>query len=318
MPIINWLTFALASLPLCAKQVETPTKITIQPLAGEYDFTAPRSTETQYYDVTSDFVRLDLDGSVICTETYHMQLKCTPGPTSDRYICKHFHYSDSFGVNVSIPVLENWTYEFQKTPTGCDEKGQVFGIDHSRFDQLTDSNGNPLAPTKAYLVYNTFIDFHGFCDEFASPTLEGGGIQDLRQLGQTVIHAAANTQPPTNLGKDTKPGSFYRNGEITLHLKGMTRIGSSTCAIVEFDSGRGTFKMLLEPMPKMNVETEGSSHYFGDIFIDLASNRPVKVDLRELVVSETSVPIPSERKVHAIHDRRTVIKAITKHAYEQK
>ena len=53
---------------------------------------------------------------------------------------------------------------------------------------------------KAYYVYNAFIDFHGFCNVFAEPTTGGKGIQDLKSIGDKIVHAAAFTEPPVNLG----------------------------------------------------------------------------------------------------------------------
>ena len=56
----------------------------------------------------------------------------------------------------------------------------MFGIDHAKFENLVDANGQPLPVDKAYYVYNAFIDFHAFCNVFAEPMAGGKGIQDLK------------------------------------------------------------------------------------------------------------------------------------------
>jgi hypothetical protein len=50
----------------------------------------------------------------------------------------------------------------------------------------------------------------------ARPTAGGGGIQELRRIGQQIVHASAFTEPPLNLGSGIKKGSVFRNGEWDL------------------------------------------------------------------------------------------------------
>ncbi len=217
-----------------------------------------------------------------------------------------------FGSNpeTAVPSLENWTYPFQGTAAGIDEKGQVFGIDHAKFDKLADAKGQPLPADKAYFVYNTFIDFHSFCNVFAEAAPEGKGIQDLKRIGQKIVHAASFTEPPVNLGSNIAKGSVFKNGEVTLELKGVSVVDGAACAIVAFDSGQSSFQMIINPIPNMEVRTVGSSHYKGDLYIDLATRWVRKVTMDELVVSETSVPmVPT--KVNGVIERSSTIRNTT-------
>ena len=62
------------------------------------------------------------------------------------------------------------------------------------------------------------------------------------------------------------------------------------------------------------------SHYFGDMYIDLATHWPRKVEMRELVVSQTTVPLPGgaePMKVQSAIERQTTIKMVTKEEYEK-
>lgn len=68
-------------------------------------------------------------------------------------------------AEVEIPALKNWAYIFHEP--GIDKKGQLFGISHEKFENLTDAKGKSLPSDQTYHVYNTFIDFHSFCNVFA-------------------------------------------------------------------------------------------------------------------------------------------------------
>ncbi len=292
-------------------------------LQQEFDLGQARSPGTRYFDMVTTIVSFGLGGERGDPETFRVKLKCisqgAAAGAADQYTCRRFVYVKANGTQLEIPALEGWTYPFKKTASGSDEKGQVLGIDHSRFEQLTDNNGNLLPPDKSYFIYNTFIDFHAFCDEFATPVANGKGIQHIKKIGQRIVHAAANSTPPVNLGGNVKKGSYFKNGEITLTLKGISIVDDAPCAIVEFDSGASSFKMLIELRPGMEIKTVGASHYFGDIYVDLASRWPRRVEMRELVISETKVPKPGDKTtmtVNAILERQTLIKAVTKELYE--
>ena len=116
-----------------------------------------------------------------------------------------------------------------------------------------------------------------FCNDFAEPNIEGNGIQSLTKIGQKIIDAGAYSEPPVNLGSQIAEGSTFKNGEITLELKGLSIIDDKPCALIEFDSGESSFKMKMQPMPDMDIEVVGGSHYKGDIYLDLESNWVIKV-----------------------------------------
>lgn len=288
------------------------------------DLGGDRAAGTRYYDMKTSVIHYDADGTRGDMDIYRVKLRCDPQADSAdggaRYTCKQFIYEKPNGEEVSIPALEGWTYTFKMTDTGMDEKGQVFGIDHTRFQGLTDSRGAALGPDKSYMIYNTFIDFHGFCDLFPVPATSGKGVQHLTRIGQSVVLDASNSSPPVNLGTHIKEGSYFKNGEITLALKGLSLVDDAPCAIVEFDSGDSSFMMLMEPMPGMEVKTLGGSHYFGDIYIDLASLWPRKVAMRELVICETNVPMTggsAPMLIATTIERQSTIKAVGQEAYER-
>lgn len=282
-------------------------------LRQTFSLGSERSQETQYYLMETKLINYALDGKRVGTDVFRLRLKCVPakvaGKDGDEYTCAKFTLQMDGKPEVEIPALRNWAYVFKTLPTGIDKKGQLFGIDHARFENLVDTGGKTIPPNKAYLAYNAFIDFHAFCNTFAERTEGGGGIQDLKSIGQKIVHEAAFTEPPVNLGSNVAEGSSFKNGEITLELKGLSMVAGATCAIVGFDSGESSFKMTIKPMPNMEVRSIGSSHYKGDIYIDLVTNWVQKATMDELVVTETTLPMPPG-KINAVIERNTIIRNV--------
>lgn len=265
------------------------------------------------------FIHIGFDGKRTGTETYIIKLRCVPaalsGQGGDEYTCREFQLRINDGQAVTIPALQDWTYMFN-LGSGKDEKGQVFGIPHNKFEDIADSLGKPLFAPIRYAVYNNFIDFHAFCDVFARPAQDGAGIQDLKKIGQKIVHSSAFTEAPVNLGSGIKAGSFFRNGEVTLELKGVSAVDGAACALVGYDSGESTLKMIMPLGADKEIVTTGASEYMGDIFIDLAMRWVRKVTLDEFVVTETRMPGPMP-KMNAYTVRHILMRLISKEEYEK-
>jgi hypothetical protein len=310
------LTMICHSITLAAGAPKRPDDAILR---QTFDLGGPRTAQAQVFDMETRVITYAPDGKRVNTDLLKLGLKCTParmsGKAADEYTCTRFTVQFGTGQEVTIPALAGWTYLFKNTATGLDDKGQVFGIDHAKFDNLTDANGQALPADKDYYVYNAFIDFHGFCNVFAEPTAGGQGIQDLKTLGQRIVHAAAFTEPPVNLGRNIAPGSTFKNGEVTLELKGLGLVDGTACALLGFDSGQSSFQMVVKPLPNMEVRAVGASHYKGDIYVDLTTHWVRKVTMDELVVAESTVPtLPN--KISAVMERNTLIRNVTPQAGE--
>jgi hypothetical protein len=290
-------------------------------LETSYDLGKERTPQPQWYEMETKVTNFALDGKRLGVDSYKILLECVPKGSSGsdpvEYKCKRYTVTMNGAVPYTIPALEGWSYVFDSKKQRTDQKGPVLGIEHAKFEKLVDSNGKPLSTDVTYFVYNTFIDFHAFCNVFAEPTVAGHGIQDLKQIGQKVVHEAAFSEPPVDLGSGVKEGSKFRNGEITLEFKGLTRVGNAACALIGFDSGESSFTMIMQPMPSMEITTTGSSHYFGDIAIDLLTRWVRHVAMKEIVVSETKLPMPPN-KMNSVVERALTIASISKEEFEQK
>ena len=269
-----------------------------------FNLTGEHSSETQYFVLESKLFTLAPTGKRVSTDVFKLRLKYE----QDNYTCVQFTIKLGKAKEISIPALENYSYTYFD---GLDEQNQVFGINHNKFENLKDQNGNVIPQDKMYHVYNAFIDFHAFCNVFPFPTSEGKGVQDLTRIGQKIIHASANSQPPTNLGSNIAEGSFFKNGEITLEFKGLGVVNKKTCALLGIDSGESSFKMIMNLSPEIKITTVGSSHYFGDIYKDLSTNWVKKVTFNEIVVNETTMPMPPN-KIHSVVERNILIQNVSR------
>lgn len=279
-------------------------------LKQEFNLAGERTQKTQYFFMKSECINYALNGKRLSKDICKIYLKWVPAKiaeqASDELTCVKFAVQFGDAPEVTIPSLENWSYS---PNNGIDEKNQVFGIDHSKFENLKDINDNVIPTVKAYHVYNAFIDFHGFCNVFAEPTPDENGIQNLKKIGQKIVHAAAFSEAPTHLGKNILDGSFFKNGEITLEFKGLSFTNDRECTLIGFDSGESSFKMIVKPTPDFEVVAVGSSHYKGDIYKDLASNWVQKVTFDEIVITEATMPMPPN-KVNAVVERNGVIRNV--------
>jgi hypothetical protein len=259
-------------------------------LGAEYTLGSERSAEQRHYEMETRLVTFAPNGEVTERVTYRLLLAATPpkaGESHDAtYRCQSLTVTVDDGPERALPSLAGWSYPF--TLYADDETRPPLGIPHEPFVNLTDNTGQPLDPSVRYLVYNNFIDFHGFCDLFVRPTTEGGGIQDLKRIGDQVVHAAAHSEPRIDLGEVIGEGSKFKNGEITLGFRGLTVVDDVPCALIAFDSGDASYHMLMTPAPNMEIEVVGRSHYQGELSLELDSGWVRKGYLTEMVVSEVT------------------------------
>jgi hypothetical protein len=287
----------------CALLVATPTGARGQSarlaeeLRGPFDLGGDWSPGVQYFKEETQYVHLGFDGKRTGTETYVLKLKCVPaafsGKDGDKYTCAAFEYRVNDGESLSVPALAGWSYVSTVEAQTSDSGATLFGIPHSRFEGLTNSRGTKLPPAISYSIYNCFIDFHSFHDVFARPSDSGKSIRDLRSVGQKIVHYSAFSEPPINLGAGFKEGSVFRNGEVSLEFKGLSLVDGAACALVGYDSGESTLKMIMAAGPDKDMVINGGSQYKGDLTIDLASRWLRKATMDEFVVTQVRLPGPA-------------------------
>jgi len=212
----------------------------------------------------------------------------SPGK-SVRWTCAWFALKIGESPEVTVPAMEGWSYDFNRG-VGIDEHGQVLGIPHAKFENLTDNKGKKLDAVVGYQVYNQFVQFHAYVDEFATPDLEGGkGIQDLKSIGDRIVFDEFSEDLPLAVGLIIKEGSIYKPGVETLELKGLSAVDGKPCVLLGIDGGEGSYVMVIEVMLNVNAKTVGGTRFFGDIYVDLASMWLKKAEITVVDVTETSM-----------------------------
>ena len=69
--------------------------------------------------------------------------------------------------------------------------------------------------------------------------------------------------------------------------------------------------MNMEPAPGFTVKTRGSSHYWGDLYVNLKTHWISHVEMEEVVVAQTKLPAPNN-PVSSVTVRHSVIRNIAK------
>jgi len=238
------------------------------------------------------YIHFGLNGSRLGTESYVLTLHCipktSPAGNFDEYTCLELQIQTIDGPPVTVPQLRNWTYIFNPTLSGADDRGPLWGISQEKFMNLADSQGKGLPFSIRYALYVSFIDFHSINDIFTRPMKFGKGIQDLKEIGQRIIHPASFIEASVKFGAEVKPGSTFRNGEVSLELKGVSFVDGVPCALVAYDAGESKVKMVITSGDQESV-TEGGDQYKGDVYVDLATRWVRKATLDEYMVQETRV-----------------------------
>jgi hypothetical protein len=130
------------------------------------------------------------------------------------------------------------------------------------------------------------------------------------------VHPGAFNEAPVSVTGVVRPGSVFRNGELTLELKGVSLVDDRPCALVNYDSGETTLKMaFIQGGDSENVFMEGGSQYTGDIYIDLASGWVRKVTLNESVVTQTYVTSRPD-KIPGNTVRHILLRSISQRDFE--
>jgi hypothetical protein len=261
-------------------------------LRGQFDLSSDRKREIQYFRMDTKYIHFALNGKRLDTESYVLRLQYTPktSPTGnvDEYTCLELQLQTKDSPAAAMPELRNWTYIFNPMLSGTDERGPLWGISQDKFMNLTDGLGRALPFSIRYAIYVNFIDFHSINDIFTRPMKFGKGIQDLKEIGQRIVHPASLMEAPVKFGVEIKPGSVFQNGEVSLELKGVSVVDGTPCALVAYDAGESNVKMVLPVSSNQESVTEGGSQYKGDMYVDLATRWVRKATLDEYQVAETS------------------------------
>ena len=245
----------------------------------EYNLGRERKREPRFYLVQHEVATHGSNGKPKSIDTYKMRLMCEPvdqstGNAAYKYTCTSFIVKRKNSPEVTIPSMEGWSYEFNKqllSREGLDSHGQMMGIPHAKFENLTDSNGAKLPIELPYQIYSAFTYFHTCCNMVVEPDQFDRYIGDLKRIGDKNESEISSTEVPINLGSVILDGSKYKTGITVLEFKGLSNVDDKPCAIIGYEEIGGTWVTFIQAMPLMKVKTVGGTQIRSDIYVDLAS-----------------------------------------------
>ena len=60
------------------------------------------------------------------------------------------------------------------------------------------------------------------------------------------MHPASFVEAQMHFGNEIRPGSTFRNGQVTLELVGVSTVEKAVCAMVEYDAGESSLRMIID------------------------------------------------------------------------
>jgi len=260
-------------------------------LEQEFNLEGNRSKKPQFYITQFEVAYHSSNGKQKWVDKFELYLTLNPSSSSvgdvDKFTCTKFSVQLKGGTKVTIPSLAGWSYNFNLKSLdkeGLDAKGLMFGIPHTKFEDLIDSKGQKLSIEAQYQVYSAFIYFHSYCNQLAEQS-----AQNLKKIGDQSVKDLTGLESPVNLGTKFLEGSKFLHGIETLEFKGLGVIDDKECAIIGFNERGGGYVMYIRPMPILKVKTVGGTRYSGDIYIDLESLWVKKVNVSIIDMTKTTM-----------------------------
>jgi len=268
------------------REPPSQAKASFRRAGGLPAFDWPRSeTGGRYYVQETQFVHIDSTAADRVRDLY-VQLRLVPAALSGKGgdECTVREFLIRSGANEPRPSgsLPAGSYVFGAATTASTRRARSSACP-CKFESLTTSRGAKLGASPAIPIYNSFIDFHSFCDSSPGRRREGG-IQDLKAIG----HRSTRRPSPSrrsNLGQGIKEGSVFRNGDIRLSFKGIGLV-TGRPARRQLRFGREHLEDD-RAMAGQDIVTEGGSEYLGTSISTWRPRWVRKVTLDEFVVTET-------------------------------
>jgi hypothetical protein len=141
-----------------------------------------------------------------------------------------------------------------------------------------------------------------------------GGIRQIKRIGDRVSTPGAHQEG----GWDFPPmvtDSTFANGDYDTMFTGLSNIDGKTCAILEYINADSRLSSKMQVTPKMLFDQDGTSNFWGHIYVDLESGKLIRGDLYEYVIVQIEGP-PLSEPMRLFERRLVEIEKITKEQYE--
>lgn len=134
-------------------------------------------------------------------------------------------------------------------------------------------------------------------------TESAGGISQIKRTGDKISNPGAGESTAWDFNTFIQDSDFT-NGEYDTMFTGVCMVDEKKCAVLEYVNTESRISNKTEVTPKITVEQEGTSNFWGRIFIDLETGILVKGDLYEYVVMH--VTMPGQNQPMRLFERRLI------------
>lgn len=116
-----------------------------------------------------------------------------------------------------------------------------------------------------------------------------GAIGKVKKIGDRITSPGAHQSG----GWDLPPlitDSHFTNGGYETIFTGICLLKGKKCAVLEYINTDSTLSSKMQMNPDAVFETEGTSNFWGHLYVDLESGKLIKGDLYEYVVMHVKNP----------------------------
>jgi hypothetical protein len=258
------------------------------------------------------------EGKINLDAEYDLSLKEAAGDVSYYSMRTVYYHGNSLGITQSREeLLSAFKREAVKIDKGTHlvkfawKKAKI-GQAKKNQKEINDWENLPFAVGFTYLLDFEHIDFPGQIDFSPFPnTLQGmkfmvnildahaqfdllrtesaGGINRIKKPGDKISNPGAGQSTAWDCNAFIQDSDFT-NGKYETMFTGICMLDGKKCAVLEYINSESRLRSKTRITPKMIVEQEGTSNFWGHIFIDLETGSLVRGDLYEYVVVHATMP----------------------------
>lgn len=141
-----------------------------------------------------------------------------------------------------------------------------------------------------------------------------GSISQIRKIGDRVTSPGAHQTG----GWDLPPlitDSKFTNGDYDTQFVGLGIVDGKTSAVLEYINSDSRLSSKIEMTSKLILDQDGTSNFWGHIFVDLESGKLIRGDLYEYVVAQIK-GVPHLSSMRVFERRYVEIVKITEDQFE--
>lgn len=289
----------LGSIPF-KKQSLKEYDLSFKDKKGDVDFFAMR---TVYYHGNSIGITQSRE-EFLCSFKREV-LEASPDSLLVKYTWKSFKEGRGSGPSDVItewkrhPFADGFTYQF-------DLNGAAY-LDAVDFDPVPKDQ---LGWKFAVNIMDAHAQFECLRNE------SSGNIGKLRSIGDRVMvndaHKSSSVDFPPFI-----TDSAFANGDYETIFIGIGAAEGKACAVLEYINTESRLKSKIQVSPQMTFDMEGTSNFWGHIYIDLQTSKLIQGDLYEYVIVSGKSSLPMVGDIRVFERRLVEIRNITEEEFKR-